>query len=76
MEASVADHALWLERHAQAGDSIMHQVEQRHRQFDATTNTIATSQTVQGDTTDAALREHVQAHDTAVTASLTKPSLP
>ena len=41
----------------------MHQVEQRlKRQFDATTNTIATAQTAQGDTTDAALRAHVQAH--------------
>ena len=40
VEASITDHALWLDRHSQAGDAMMHQVEQRlKRQFDATTNT-------------------------------------
>ena len=29
VEASITGHALWLDRHLQAGDSIMHQVEQR-----------------------------------------------
>ena len=70
VESSITDHALWLDRRSQAGDAIVHQVEQRlKRQFDATA---ATAQASQGDTTDAALRAHVQAHDAAVTARLDK----
>ena len=64
VETAITDHALWLDRHSHAGDSIMHQVEQRlKRQFDATTQppptTTATAQAA--DTTDAQLRAHVQA---------------
>ena len=56
VEASITDHSLWLDRHSQAGDAIMHKVEQRlKRQFGAT------AQTTQDDTTGAALRAHVQA---------------
>ena len=39
-EASITDHALWLDRHSQAGDAVMHQVKQRlKRRFGATTVT-------------------------------------
>jgi hypothetical protein len=70
VETAITDLALWLDRHSQAGDSIMHQVEQRpKRQFDAVTTT-ATAQPA--DTTDAQLRNHVQAQDAAVTARLDK----
>ena len=45
VKASSTDDALWLDRHSQAGDAMMHQVEQRlKRQFDATTNTTTTAQ--------------------------------
>ena len=38
VETATTDHALWLDRHSQAGDSIMHQVEQRlKRQFASST---------------------------------------
>ena len=70
VELTITDHALWLDRHSQAGDAIMHQVEQRlKRQFDATvTTTATTAQTA--DTTDEKLRAHLQAQDTGVTARL------
>ena len=74
VEASIADHALGLDRHSQAGDAMLHQVEQRlKRQFDATTNTIATAQAAQAvDTTGAALRPHVYAQDTEMTSRIDK----
>ena len=74
LEASITDHALWLDRHSQAGDAMLHQVEQRlKRQFGATTDTTTTAQTAQAaDTADAALREHVRAQDLAITLRLDK----
>ena len=72
VETAITDHAVWLERHSHAGDSIMHQVEQRLKhQFDATTATAQPAQTA--DTTDAELRAHVRARDTTVTGRLDKP---
>ena len=72
VETAITDHALWLDRHSQAGDSIMHQVEQRlKRQFDAVTTTTK-AQAQPADTTDVQLRDHVQAQDAAVTARLDK----
>ena len=75
VEMTITDHALWLDRHSHAGDSSMHQVEQRlKRQFDATTQpTPTTTATAQAaDTTDAQLRAHVQPQDETVTARLDK----
>ena len=59
VEGAIADYVLRLDRHISAGDAVMYQVEMRlKRQFDAIP-TAATAQTV--DTTDVALRAHVQA---------------
>ena len=74
VETAITDHALWLDRHSHAGDSIMLQVEQRlKRQFDATTHPPTTTTTAQAAvTTDAQLPAHVQAQDATVTARLDK----
>ena len=69
VEMTITDHALWLDRHSQAGDAIMHQVEMRlKRQSDATVTTTTKAQPA--DTTDEKPRAHVQAQDAAVTARL------